>query len=137
MTQHNSHRNQQTNRTNSGHQYNNRYQQQDPNRYRRSELERELRFLHRRLSDLDGKIDALKFTGLQMEADLHAHQFALPSTIAWEVGRALANALHVPFLPPAGRTWYYKRQAILQAMDRLKYRAIELKYQRDALPYEQ
>lgn len=128
MTQHNN-RHQQN--RNNGYQQNR--SQYDPNRYRRQDLERDLRYLHRKLSELDGKIDALFFQGKQLEADIQAHNQAIPATIALEIGRALANAIRVPFLPPAYRNWHYKREAMLQAQDRLKYRAIELKFQRDAL----
>ena len=107
--------------------------QYDPSRSRRQELERELRFLHRKLSDLDGQIDILFVQGQQLEADLQAHHGMIPAAIALEIGRAVTNALHVPFLPPAYRNWHYKRQALLTAQNRLKYRAIELKQRRDAL----
>jgi chromosome segregation ATPase len=135
MTQNNryqNNRNQQNRYQSNGYQQNNRYQQ-DPNRYRRQDLERELRQLQRRLAELDGQIDGLFFQGQQLEADLQAHNQAIPATIALEIGRALANAIRVPFLPPAYRNWHYKREAMLQAQNRLKYRAIELKFQRDAL----
>src|SRR5262249_32737711 len=142
MTQHGNKRqnpnwtygNQQNNRyQNNGYQQNNRSQNSDPNRYKRQDLERELRQLNRQLTELDGQIDALFFQGQQLETDLQVHTQAIPATIALEIGRAVANALHVPFLPPAYRNWHYKRQAMLQAQNRLKYRAIELKFQRDAL----
>jgi predicted nucleic acid-binding Zn-ribbon protein len=118
---------------NGRYQQNNNRFQQDPNRYKRQDLERELRQLNRRLTELDGQIDALFFQGQQLEADLFAHNQAIPATIAMEIGRALANAIHVPFLPAMYRNWHYKREAMLQAQNRLKYRAIELKFQRDAL----
>lgn len=133
MNQNRNQHNQQNNRyQNNGYQQNNRYQQ-DPNRYKRQDLERELRQLQRQLIMLDGQIDALFFQGQQIEADLQTHNHAIASTIALEIGRALANAIRVPFLPPAYRNWHYRKEALLQAQNRLKYRAIELKYQRDSL----
>ncbi len=107
--------------------------QYDPHRYQRQDLERELRQLNRRLAELDCEIDALFFQGQQLEADLRIHHQKIPATIALEIGRAVANAIRVPFLPPMYRNWDYERQSMLRAQQRLKYRAIELKYKRDAL----
>jgi hypothetical protein len=126
------HRYQQNHYQHNGSQYHNR-SQYDPNRYKRQDLERELRQLYHRLTELDSQIDALWYQGRQLEADLQAHHQAIPATVALEIGRAVANALHVPFLPPMYRNWHYKRERLLEAQRNLKYRAIQLKAQRDVL----
>lgn len=111
----------------------NRSQQADPHRYERQNLERELRFQRSRLTTLDASIDALRTQGRQLEADIQAHHQAIPAAVALEIGRAITNAIGIPFLPPAYRNWHYKRERLLQAESNLRYRAIGLKAQRDAL----
>ena len=82
---------------------------------------------------LDARIDALGVQGVQLDADLVAHNAAIPATIAAEIGRALANAIRLPFLPSAARGWYYKRERMVQLQTNLKHQAIALYYQREAL----
>lgn len=135
MNNRNHNRNQQNNgyQQGNGYQQQNRYQQSDPHRWERQNLERELRQLQRQLTLLDARIDAVGAQGVQLEADLLAHNQAIPATIAMEIGRALANALRVPYLPSAARGWYYKRERMLQIQNNLKYQAIALFHQREAL----
>lgn len=115
------------------HQQHHHSQQADPNTWERQNLEREQRQLQRQLSMLDVRIDALGAQGTQLEADLVAHHAALPATIAAEVGRAIANAIRLPYLPSAARGWYHKRERMLQLQTNLKHQAITLSYQREAL----
>lgn len=110
-----------------------RYQQSDPTRWERQNLEREQRQLQRQLSMLDAGIDALGAQGAQLEADIRAHDAAIPATVAAEVGRALLNTLRLPHLPSAARGWYYKRERMLQIQSHLKHQAITLYYQRESL----
>lgn len=117
----------------NGTQQNYRYQQADPHRWERHNLERELRQLHSRLTTLDAQIDALFFQGQQLDRDIRQHHSSIPATVALEIGRAITNAIGIPFLPPAYRNWHYKRERLLQLESNLKYRAIALKQQRDAL----
>ncbi len=119
----------------NNHSQQNGYQrsQSDPHRWERQNLEREQRQLQRQLTLLDARIDALGAQGVQLEADLVAHQAAIPATVAAEVGRAIANAIRLPHLPSAARGWYYKRERMLQIQTHLKHQAITLFYQREAL----
>lgn len=118
---------------NNHYQQQNRSQQHDPNRSEKQQLERELRQLQHQLTTLDGQIDGLFFQGRQLEADLRQHQHAIPAAVATEILRAATNAIGLPFLPPAYRNWNYKRERLLQMESNLRYRAIALKTQRDAL----
>lgn len=117
----------------TGTQQNNRSQQADPHRWERQSLERELRHLHSRLAALDAQIDALFFQMQQLDRDIQQHHSSIPATVALEIGRAITNAVGIPFLPQAYRNWHYKRERLLQMESNLKYRAIALKQQRDAL----
>jgi hypothetical protein len=117
---------------NNGYQHNNR-SQQDPNRYRRQELERELTRLNRLITEVDAEVDALYLVGMQIEADLRAHSQKIPVTLAQEITRTLTNALHVPFMPPAYRNWDYERRGMLRAQNDLKYKLIRLASKRQSL----
>lgn len=125
-------RHQQNHRQNNGYQQS-RYQQQDPNRYRRQDLEREQRQLQGRLAELEADIDALGAQGRLLEADIQAHNRSIPAAVALEIGRAMTKAIGIPFLPSAYRNWHYKRERMLQIQSNLKYRAVQLFSKREAL----
>jgi hypothetical protein len=128
-----------TNRQNNGYGYqgngsqHHRSQQSDPNRWERENLEREQRQLQHQLSMLEARIDALGAQGAQLDADMAAHHAAIPATVAAEVGRAIASAIRLPYLPSAARGWYYKRERMLQLKTNLQHLAITLHAQREAL----
>jgi hypothetical protein len=78
-------------------------------------------------------MDALGAQGDQLDADLAAHHAAIPATVVAEIGRAIASALRVPYLPSAARGWYYKHERMLQLKTNLRHQAITLLSQREAL----
>ena len=78
------------------------------------------------------KIDALGQKGALLEAGQRAHMQSIPGAMA----QVLLATIGVRSLPAVARHWYYKHQRLQEAEMQLRYQAIALHTQLQALENE-